>query len=337
MDGLPAQLLAGLGRVDGVAAVVAGAVAHPVEVLGVAAHGGEDGLQHLEVAPLPVGADEVGLAGAALGEDVPHGAGVVLGVDPVAHVPAVAVELGAAPGKQVGDLAGDELLHVLVGPVVVGAVGDGRGQPVGAVPRPHEHVRRRLGAGVGRARAVGVVGTEAPRLVQGEVAVDLVGGHVVEAQPVPAGGLQQPERPLHVGPDKGLRVGDGVVVVALGGVVHDGVVAGHHPLQQPRVADVAHHELHPLGGQAGDVLGVAGVGELVEHGHVGLGAVLGDPAHEVAADEPAAAGDDDVSGGEGLLHGCSSFLGGGCHSLMWWGTRRPSATSARCLPYPLLP
>ena len=120
----PAQLALELRAVDGVAAVVAGAVGDPVEVLGVAAHGLQDHAEHGDVVLLPVGADEVGLPHAALGEDVPDGAGVVLGVDPVADVLAAAVELGADSVDDVGDLPGDELLHVLVGTVVVGAVGD---------------------------------------------------------------------------------------------------------------------------------------------------------------------------------------------------------------------
>ena len=68
------------------------------------------------------------------------------------------------------------------------------------------------------------------------------------ADAVLADGLQQAEGALDVGAQEGLRVGDGVVVVALGRVVDDRVVAGDQPVQQPRVADVAHDELHAVGG-----------------------------------------------------------------------------------------
>lgn len=51
-------------------------------------------------------------------------------------------------------------------------------------------------------------------------------------------------------------------------VVDDCVVPGDELVEQGRVADVAHHELHAVGGKARDVGGVAGVGELVEDGHV---------------------------------------------------------------------
>ena len=297
----PAELALELGGVDGVAAVVAGAVGDPVEVLGVAAHRLQDHAQDRDVVPLAICADEVGLPHAALGEDVPDRGAVVLGVDPVADVLAAAVELGAHAVDYVRDLPGDELLHVLVGAVVVGAVGDRGAQPVGAGPGAHEHVGAGLGARVRRARLIRRLLGEPGRVVERQVAVDLVGGDVVVADAVLADGLEQAEGALDVGAQEGLGVGDGVVVVGLGGVVHDRVVAGDDAVQQPGVADVAHDELHAVGGQPGDVLGVAGVGQLVQDGDVHPGVVVDDIVHEVAADEAAAARDDDILGGEGLL------------------------------------
>lgn len=117
-----------------------------------------------------------------------------------------------------------------------------------------------------------------------------------------ADGLQQAEGALHVGAQEGLRVGDGVVVVALCGVVHDRVVARDDTVQQPGVADVAHDELHAVGRQPGDVLGVAGVGQLVQDGDVDARVVVHHVVHEVAADEAAAARDDDVLGFKDLRH-----------------------------------
>ena len=298
----PAELALELGRVDGVAAVVAGAVGDPVEVLGVAPHRLEDHAQDRDVVLLPIGADEVGLPRAALGQDVPDGRGVVLGVDPVADVLAAAVELGAHAVDDVGDLARDELLHVLVGAVVVGAVGDGRAQPVGAGPGAHEHVGGSLGARVRRRGLVRRLLGELGGVVERQVAVDLVGGDVVVADAVFADGLQQAEGSLDVGAQERLRVGDGVVVVALGGVVHDRVVAGDDPIEQLRVADVTDDELDPVLGQPRDVLGVAGVGQLVQDGHVDARVVLHHVVHEVAADEAATARDDDVLRFKNLRH-----------------------------------
>ena len=298
----PAELALELGRVDGVAAVVAGAVGDPVEVLGVAPHRLEDHAQDRDVVLLAICADEVGLPHPALGEDVPDGRGVVLGVDPVAHVLAAAVELGAHAVDDVGDLPGDELLHVLVGAVVVGAVGDRGAQAVGAGPCAHEHVGTRLGGAVGARGLIRRLLGELGGVVERQVAVDLVGGDVVVADAVLADGLQQAEGALHVGAQERLRVGDGVVVVALCGVVHDRVVAGDDPIEQLRVADVTDDELDPVLGQPRDVLGVAGVGQLVQDGDVDARVAVHHVVHEVAADEAAAARDDDVLGFKNLRH-----------------------------------
>ena len=292
MGGLPAQLAAELGRVDGVAAVVAGAVAHPVEVVLGAAEGAQDLAQDGQVVALAVGADQVGLPYAAAGEDAPDGGTVVLGVDPVADVAAVSVEPGAHPVDQVGYLARDELLHVLVGPVVVGAVGDGRAQAERPHPGAHEHVGGRLGGAVRGARAVGRLLGEAGRVVQRQVAVDLVGGDVVVADTVPAARLDQGVGAPDVGLQEGRGVGDGVVVVGLRGVVDHGVGVRHESVHQRGVADVADHELDAVGGQPRDVPRVAGVGQLVQHGHVDAGVLAHHVVDEVAADEAAAAGDD---------------------------------------------
>ena len=135
----PAQLVAQRRRVDRVAQVVADAVGDVVEVVGVAAHQLQDRAHHGQVVPLAVGADQIRAPDLAVGEDAPHRAVVVVDVDPVPHVGAGAIELGP-PGQHVGDLARDELLHVLVRPVVVGAVRDRRGHPVGPHPRAHQHV-----------------------------------------------------------------------------------------------------------------------------------------------------------------------------------------------------
>ncbi len=227
---------------------------------------------------------------------------MVLGVDPVADVLALPVELGAHAVDDVRDLPGDELLHVLVGAVVVGAVGDGRAQAVGAGPCAHEHVGARLGRAVRRGGLIRRLLGELRRVVERQVAVDLVGGDVVVADAVLPHGLQEAEGALHVGAQERLRVGDGVVVVALGGVVDDRVVAGDDPIEQLRVADVAHDELHAVGGQPGDVLGVAGVGQLVQDGDVDVRMVVDHVVHEVAANEAAAARYDDTLGFKNLRH-----------------------------------
>lgn len=94
---------------------------------------------------------------------------------PVANVAPVAVKLRPASREDVGDLAGDELLHVLIGPVVVRAVGDRGPNAVGSHPCAHEHVGRRLCGAVGARGAVGALLGEALAAVEGQLAEDLVG------------------------------------------------------------------------------------------------------------------------------------------------------------------
>ena len=188
---LPAQLGAQLGRVDRVAQVVAGPVGDLVVRVARPAEQDQDRLHHLPVVALPVGPDQVGLADPALLGDQQHRGGVVVGVDPVADVGAGAVELGPAAVEHVGDLPRDELLHVLVRPVVVGAVADRGLHAERAHPGPDQQVRAGLGRGVGAGRVVRRGLGEPLRVVQLQVAVHLVGGDVVVADPVPADRLEQ--------------------------------------------------------------------------------------------------------------------------------------------------
>src|SRR5690606_26679617 len=91
----PAELCTQLRGVDRVAQVVAGAVGDMVVCPRRLPHQLEDQLDHVLVVLLAVGTDEVGVPDAAAVEDREHGGGVVVGVDPVAHVAPCAVELGS--------------------------------------------------------------------------------------------------------------------------------------------------------------------------------------------------------------------------------------------------
>lgn len=227
MGRLPAELRAQLGGVDRIAAVMARAVLDPIERVFGLAHHTQDVFEHGQVVAFAVRADQIGLPQAALRQDRPHRARMVFGMDPVAHVKAVAVELGADALDDVRDLARNELLHMLVRPVVVRAVRDRHAQAVGAEPGAHKQVGARLCGRIRARRVVGRLLGELRRVVEREVAVDLIGAHVVEAHVVFARRLDQAERAFHVRPEERLGVGDRVVVVRLGRVVHDRVVAGH--------------------------------------------------------------------------------------------------------------
>ena len=120
----------------------------------------------------------------------------------------------------------------------------------------------------------------------------------MEAHIVLATGFEQVIGTHDIGLDEGLGVGDGVVVVRFGRIVHDSVVAGNDAVEKLGIADIAHDELYAVLGKARDVGGITRIGELVENGHVHIRMVVHHVVHEVRTYEPTAARDDNVGGRE---------------------------------------
>ena len=299
--GRPAQFGPQFRGIDRVTAVMARTVLHPVERVLVLSHHLQDHAKHGDVVFLAVRADQVGLADPAFGQDRPHTAGMVLSVDPVAHVLAPAVQLRPLALEDVRDLAGNELLHMLVRTVIVAAVGNRGPQAVRAGPRAHQHVGRGLRTRVRAGRMVRGGLRELGRIIQSEVAVHLVRAHVVVADAVFAHGLEQAERALHVRLEERFRVRDRIVVMGFGRVMHDRVMSRNDFVEQIRVADIAHHELHAVLGQARDVLRIARVRELVQHGHMHVRMMIHHVMHEIRPNETTAAGHNDVMGSKRLF------------------------------------
>lgn len=305
--GRPTQFGPQFRGVDRVTAVVARTVLHPVERVLALAHHPQDHAKHGDVVPLAVRADQVRLADPALGQDRPHAAGMVLSVDPVAHVLAPAVQLRPLALEDIRDLAGNELLHMLVRTVVVRAVGNRGPQAVRAGPRAHQHVGRGFRARVRAGRMVRGGLRELGRIVQREVAIHFVRAHVMVADAVLPDGLEQAERAFHVRPQERFRIRDRIVVVGLGRVMHDRVVARHDPVEQLCVTNVAMHELDTVLGKARDVLDVARISQSVQHGHVHIRMVVDHVMHEIRPDETTATGHDDVLRSKRLFsHMCNS-------------------------------
>lgn len=299
--GRPTQFGPELRGIDRVSTVVARTVLHPVERVLALSHHLQNHAKHGDVVPLAVRADQVGLADPSLGQDRPHAAGMVLGVDPVAYVLAPAVQLRPLALEDVRDLAGDELLHMLVRAVVVRAVGNCGPQAVRAGPRAHQHVGRGLRARVRAGRMVRGGLREPGRIIQSEVAIHLVRAHVVVADPILPDRLEQAERALHVRPQERLWIRDGIVVVGLGRVMHDRVMPRRDFVEQVSVADVAHDQLHTILGQARDVLRIARIGELVQHGHMHVRMMIHHVMHEIRPDETTATSHNDVLGNKRLF------------------------------------
>ena len=299
--GRPTQLGPQFRGIDRVSTVVARTVLHPVERVLALSHHLQNHAKHGDVVPLAVRADQVGLADPSLGQDRPHAAGMVLGVDPVAYVLAPAVQLRPLALEDVRDLAGDELLHMLVRAVVVRAVGNCGPQAVRAGPRAHQHVGRGLRARVRAGRMVRGGLREPGRIIQSEVAIHLVRAHVVVADPILPDRLEQAERALHVRPQERLWIRDGIVVVGLGRVMHDRVMPRRDFVEQVSVADVAHDQLHTILGQARDILDVARIGQGIQHGHMHVRMVVDHVMHEIRTDETTATSHNDVLGNKRLF------------------------------------
>ena len=218
------------------------------------------------------------------------------------------------------------------GAVVVGAVRDRDRDAEGLVVGAHRVVAAGLRRVVGRARPVGRVLGEQLVAVEVEVAVDLAGGDVVEAADAdPLRRLEQGLGAEDVGAEEAAGVDDREAVVRLGREVHDDVDAllAQQTLGQVEVADVALDE-RERALDVGEALPVPGVGEQIEDDDVVVRVLHRPVAGEVRADEPGAAGDEDVHGvrsgaRRGAATGARSRSGGG------W-SRRASTASARRAP-----
>lgn len=162
---------------------------------------------------------------ARIGE--PHAAHVVVDVDPVPDVAAVAVQgqLGAVEG--VCDEQGDEFLRVLVGSVCVSAAGDDDVEGVRAVRCEGELFGGCFAGGVGGGGVHGGEFGEGGGGGEGEAAVDFVGGDVDEAADVVgAGGVEEGLRAEDVGEDEVGGGEDGSVDMGFGGEVEYRVDGG---------------------------------------------------------------------------------------------------------------
>ena len=296
----------------------------------------DDHTDQVDVLPLVETADVVCPGHLPLVEYQVDGTGVVLDEEPVAHVLTLAVDGQRTAVADVVDEQWDELLGELVRAVVVRAVRDEHRHAVCVVVRAHEMVGRRLRGAVGavgvvfrgldeelgavclvvlRGRRRGEGRLHTPGMGQLEGPVHLVGRDVVEhlalislrqRLPVFPGGLQQRQRPQHVGAREGERVLYRAVHVALGREVDDAVypVSSDDLAHHVEVGDVATDErvVRPVL-DVPEVGQVTGIRELVEVDDVVVGMAVDEQPHDMAADESGSAGDEYVT-----LHFLSGFL-----------------------------
>ncbi|PAV72886.1 hypothetical protein WR25_21003 [Diploscapter pachys] len=185
----PAEFVADAAGVDRIALVVAGAVGDRGHLLGIGLAVGtrativEDRAQrlyHLDVLSLVVAADIVGAPRLTPLEHRLQRADVILDVQPVAHLVALAVDRQRLAIQGLGDHQRDQLFGEVIGPVIVRAVGDQHRQSEGMAPSADQMVAARFRRRIGRARIVGRLFGE--QACVAEAAVHLVGRDVVETE-----------------------------------------------------------------------------------------------------------------------------------------------------------
>jgi len=115
----------------------------------------------------------------------------------------------------------------------------------------------------------------------------------VVAHVVLADRLQERVGADQVGLHEGPRVGQRVVVVRLGGKVHDQVGLSHEPVDELGVGNVALDEGDLVQHAIERGLG-ARVGQCIQDGDLRVRALGEGQVDEVATDEPGAAGDEDL-------------------------------------------
>ena len=173
----------------------------------------------VDVGPFVLATNVVHLTHSATLDHRVDGPGVIAHVQPVAHIPTVAIHRQRLAAKNIHDQQRNQLFGKVIGPVVVRAVAGGDGQAKGVRVRPHQMIRRSLG---GRVRGVGCVGRgfRETRIVFAERTVHFICRDVMKAVwprnsllhlPDLSRGLQQFVSADHVGAHKRIRPVDGPI------------------------------------------------------------------------------------------------------------------------------
>ena len=344
LAGTEAELALDLPRVDGVAAIVSGAVLHESDQRGGLAAARPPGIGETRGARTGSAANASSTSRQSsrtmsmlrhsfrpptlyVSPDLPREQhpldrpAVVLDVEPVAHVEPVAVDRQRLALERVHQHERDQLLGKLERPVVVRAVARRDRQPVGVVVGPNQVVGRGLARRVRRVgRVGGVLAERRDRPAPSEPYTSSVETwwNRTSARPSPLvqpdapRRLQQRVGPDHVGVDEGVGAVDRAVHVRFGREVHDRshVVLPEQARRELVVADVAAHEgelrLRPDGFEAGQI---PGVGQGVEHDDA-IGRMRAQPVmDEVGADEPGTTGHEETTQGSETWIARRSFAG----------------------------
>ncbi len=235
IGGFPAEFLFDFSCVDGVAAVVTGAIFDEGnELTRVATEIGSEFVDQIanefndmDVGPFVVAADVVSLAGSAALQNLPERFRVITNKEPVTDVHAVAINRKRFAMDEILDNDRNELFGKLVRAVVIGAVGDDGIKPVSMMVSANEHVARGFTGGVRRVRGVRSGFSEVTR--GAEAAIHFVRGDVMKAirggrrrtNPEFPASFEKIEGANDIRRDEVAGAGDGAVDVRLRSEMHD--------------------------------------------------------------------------------------------------------------------
>lgn len=205
---LPAEFVVNLRRVDGVTAVMALAVRDVLNQVLALAEFLEDGLDDIDIRAFIVSADVVDFADTALLQDEVDGMAVILDIEPVADILAIAVDRQLLVGQRIDDHQRNELFREMIRAVVVRAARNRRRQLVRAVVSHDQEVRAGLRSRI-RARRLEVrlFRKEQVRTVERQIAVDFIGRNLMIAvNAVFAAGIEQHTRADDIRLQENLRI-----------------------------------------------------------------------------------------------------------------------------------
>ena len=307
--GVPAQFVFDFLRVNAIPPVVAKPICHIADecfIDGVVRKAlvqlGNDGFYNKNVRPLVMAAHIVHLAHTALFRHHINGLAVVLYIQPIAHVHAIAVHRQAFVVLYIVNHQRNQLFRELIGAIVVRAARDVHRHAVGVVERHDEHICAGFGR---RVRAVRAQRRRFGEIALGaKAAVHFIGGNLhiffprrplAVLLPCILGALQKVHRAQHVRLYKNFGVRDAAVHMALGGKVDDAIeiILQKQLFHQGPVADIALHKhmaavaLYPL-----QVFQIARIGELIQVHQQDFVIFFQHVIHEVRANEPRAACDE---------------------------------------------
>ena len=309
---LPAEFTLDLARIDGIAAVMTGTIRHMRDLRAVALAirtGTEpvkqiaDDVHDIDIGLFVPAAHVVGFADLPGLQHAADGTAVVLDVEPVPNLHAVAIHRQRLASQRIHDHERNELFGEMVGPVIVAAVGGQHRQPISVVVCTHQMVACSLACAVGAVWLVAMpFGKRRSRGFQR--AIHLVGRHMQQAESRLLGNPQSPEIRTHrlqqmegaddIGLDEILRAMDRTIHMALCRKVHHRTrpMLGQQPLHQRTVADVPlHKDMAGIVLERSQRLQIARIGELVQIDHRLL--MPSHPVqHKISADETGAACDE---------------------------------------------